>query len=106
MKNGCGRLHVVSLGFAIGLVSALYILLLGISASMSGFGMEVVKMSGTMYIGYAPTIVGSLIGAIWAFVDGFVCGVLIAFFYNLCCRCCCGWCGKSCDDKGGPKVVS
>ena len=34
-------------------------------------------------IGYSPTLVGSIAGAVWALADGLVAGVLIGSLYNL-----------------------
>jgi len=39
-------------------------------------------MISSLYIGYAATLLGSIIGAIWAFVDGFIGGVIVAWLYN------------------------
>jgi hypothetical protein len=38
---------------------------------------------GRVYRGYSLTFVGSLYGALWAFVDGVVGGALFAWVYNL-----------------------
>ena len=38
---------------------------------------------GRIYRGYNLTFVGSLYGAIWAFLDGLVGGALFAWLYNL-----------------------
>jgi hypothetical protein len=38
---------------------------------------------GHVYRGYTLTFVGSLYGAIWAFVDGLAGGALFAWIYNL-----------------------
>ena len=35
-----------------------------------------------LYRGYSLTVVGSLIGGIWAFVDGLVGGAVFAWVYN------------------------
>lgn len=95
MKNVAGKIHIVGLGLAVGIVSALYIFVMGLSARFFGVGMDVVHLTGSLYLGYAPSVLGSLIGALYAFVDGFVFGALIALFYNLCCNCC-RCCDKSC----------
>jgi hypothetical protein len=29
-----------------------------------------------------PTFVGAVTGAVWAFVDGFIAGLMLAWFYN------------------------
>ncbi|MBT5179564.1 MAG: hypothetical protein HN861_15150, partial [Rhodospirillaceae bacterium] len=36
----------------------------------------------SMFVGFGPTFVGAISGAVWAFVDGFVAGMLVAWFYN------------------------
>lgn len=36
-----------------------------------------------IYIGYAFTPLGSVIGLVWGLVDGFVGGVIFAWLYNL-----------------------
>jgi hypothetical protein len=38
---------------------------------------------GHVYRGYNFTLAGSLIGAVWAFFDGFVGGAVLAWVYNL-----------------------
>jgi hypothetical protein len=35
------------------------------------------------YLGYKITPVGSLIGLVWGFLDGLVCGAIFAWLYNL-----------------------
>lgn len=35
-----------------------------------------------MYPGYTVTPLGSIIGLIWAFVDGLICGAIFAWIYN------------------------
>ena len=79
MKNKC---DVFALGLGIGILFAAYAFLLGLSALVFDWGTELVEIMGKLYIGYAPTFLGSIIGAIWAFVDGFIAGVVIAWIYN------------------------
>ena len=38
---------------------------------------------GRVYRGYNLTVVGSILGLIWAFVDGFIGGAIFAWLYNL-----------------------
>ena len=77
------RLGVISFGLALGLTSAVFVFLLGMAAGLFGWGWVAVEVLASMFIGYSPTIVGSIAGAVWAFVDGFVAGALIAIFYNM-----------------------
>ena len=75
-------LNVLALGLSLGILWALGVLSLGIVASMCGYGHQLVALLGDIYLGYQPTLVGSLIGAIWAFIDFFIFGVFIALLYN------------------------
>ena len=75
------KLNVVGLGIAFGLVWAIGVLITGWTA-MFGWGDAFVTMVGSFYIGYKASFIGAIIGAIWAFVDLFIGGVLVAFFYN------------------------
>lgn len=36
-----------------------------------------------IYIGYSFTPMGSVIGAVWGFVDGGIAGIIFAWLYNL-----------------------
>ncbi len=38
---------------------------------------------GMIYRGYSITPLGSIIGLIWAFFDGLICGAIFAWLYNL-----------------------
>ena len=75
------KLHPIKMGLASGIFFAIAFLLMGL-ISISGYGAELVNLMGTVYIGFKPTFWGSIIGAIYAFVDGFVIGGLITFIYN------------------------
>jgi|TARA_Y100000310_G_scaffold91835_1_gene89290 hypothetical protein len=76
------KCDVLALGLGIGILLAVYAFLLGLTAWLWNWGTPLVEAVSTLYIGYAPTFLGSIIGAIWAFVDGFIAGVVIAWIYN------------------------
>lgn len=38
---------------------------------------------GRVYPGYRISALGSVIGLLWAFVDGLICGAIFAWIYNL-----------------------
>ncbi len=80
------KLCIWSLGLAIGVVWAIGVFIVGITA-IFGWGNALVDVMGSFYIGYHASFGGAIIGAIWGFVDGFIGGALIAFFYDLFCRC-------------------
>jgi len=75
------KLSVKALGLAFGIFWGVCIFLLGISG-MYGFGETFVTLISRVYLWYDITVVGAIIGAIWGFVDAFVCGVILAWLYN------------------------
>jgi len=77
------RLDAVSLGLAFGIMWALGVFILGIMAMAADWGTEIVVLMSSVYLGFDPSIAGSLIGAAWGFVDGGVGGLLIAWLYNV-----------------------
>ena len=84
------HLSAFGLGMGIGVTWGLGVMLLALMAWLGGgWGSELVKSLGSLYIGYAPTGVGSIVGLVWGFADGFVTGLLIAWIYN-CVVCCSG----------------
>ncbi len=72
----------IALGVAIGVLWAFYVSCLAIVA-MFGWGTALVESLASLYIGYEASLIGALIGAVWAFVDGFIAGVVIAWVYNV-----------------------
>ncbi len=93
--SDCGCLHAWGLGIALGVSWALGILLLGLAAWLGVMDLPWLPFLCSVYMGYAPTLIGSLYGALWAFADMFISGVIIAWIYNCvtCCMC------KACKDK-------
>jgi hypothetical protein len=83
------KLAVVTLGLAFGIIWAIGAFMLGLMA-MGGWGVAIVEVLSSAYIGYAPTLVGSIAGGVWGFFDGFIFAVLVAWLYNRLlpvCRC-------------------
>jgi len=82
-RNGThGTLGVISFGLAVAITSAAFTFFLGLMATFFGWGVELAGALSSLYIGFSPTFVGTITGAVWAFVDGFVAGVMIAWLYN------------------------
>ena len=61
------KLNVKAFALACGVSFGAYALLLGWIAA-SGWGSGIVAMLSSMYLGYAPTFVGGIVGAIVAWV--------------------------------------
>ena len=95
MKASCTKLHPVSLGLAFGILWSISLVIVTILAMLYAYGTPFVALLGSVYIGYEATLLGTLIGAVWAFLDGFIGGLLLAWLYNLCLSCCCKYCDVS-----------
>ena len=94
MSHHHAKLGVAAFGFAAGITWALGLLILGWVSWWTGWGMQMVAVMGSMYVGYQPTFWGAIIGAIWGFVDLFIAGIIMAAIYN-------AFCGKR---KGGEEM--
>lgn len=86
--NGC-KMSPVGLGLSLGILWGLWLLVMGLLAFHYAYGQTFVTTLGTMYVGYEPTIKGSIIGGIMGLVHGFIKGFLIAWLYNRFCSCTC-----------------
>lgn len=75
-------LGAVSFGLAWGFVSGFFVFVLGTAAALFGWGVPLAAVLASIYVGYAPTFIGSIAGAVWAFATGFLFGLLVAMVYN------------------------
>ncbi len=50
---------------------------------MFGWSTALVVAMASLYIGYSESVISAPIGAIWAFVDRLVAGVVIAWIYMI-----------------------
>ena len=82
----CCGLKVLSFGLALGLVWAIVVFALGLSAEFGGYGMKMVDILESIYFGYTPSLLGSFIGAVWAFFDALIGGIVVAWVYNAFCK--------------------
>lgn len=77
----CG-LNAPKFGLALGIMCALWMLIIGITATYAGYGTEIVKVLGSIYIGYDLTLIGAIVGGVWGFLDGLIGGFIFAWIYN------------------------
>jgi len=75
------RLSVRGLGLALGVTWGIGVLMLGLVGAL-GWGRAMVDVLGSLYLGFRPTLLGSVIGGAWAFLDGMLGGIVIAWLYN------------------------
>ena len=76
------RLNVKALAIAGGVLWGIYMLCIGWSSWLVGWGSAFVAAMSSVYIGFRPTLLGGIIGAVWGFLDGAVAGAIIAWVYN------------------------
>lgn len=76
------KLPALKLAIALGLAWGSALLIIGLLAWQCDLGASWVGVLSGLYMGFAPTCFGCLIGAGLGFIDGFVAGLLIAWFYN------------------------
>jgi hypothetical protein len=90
--SSCGGLSVCGFAVAVGFMWAFGVVVTGLFA-MIGYGEPIVGLLASMYLGYAATLKGILIGAVWGFIDGAIGGAIVALVYNFSlkhcpCKCC------------------
>jgi hypothetical protein len=76
------RLNVKALAIACGVLWGLGMLFVGWTSMLFGWGTAFVVMMSSIYLWFAPTFLGGIIGAIWGFCDGAVAGAVLALLYN------------------------
>ena len=76
-----GKLNVKALAIGLGVSWAVCMLFAGWMSTF-GWGTKFVEVMASVYIGFKPTFLGGVIGAIWGFVDGATGGAIIALVYN------------------------
>lgn len=75
-------LNAKSFGIAAGLVAAVLMFFLTILCMYNGYGKNLFEFFENIYPGYSISWQGSFIGALHAFIDGFLFFFLTAWLYN------------------------
>lgn len=76
------KLDVKAFGFALGIVWGGLMFLLGMVNMLYFWGDTWERMMAIIYVGYSPTVFGSIVGAVWGFVYASLLGFAIALMYN------------------------
>jgi len=75
-------INVRAFALTCGIFWAASLILIATLTMKTGLGLSFVNMVSEVYLGYGPTLVGALLGAMWGFLDGLVCGAIFAWLYN------------------------
>jgi hypothetical protein len=81
-KSNIGNLNAIRVGLALGKVAGIYMVLLALFSKLFGWGGLLLRLIGSIYVGYDTSLKGVIIGAVWAFIDMFIAGWLFAQIYN------------------------
>lgn len=107
MNNNCGEKSKCCCGckisFSLGLTSGLWVFILGLIGTYSEHGLRLIDSLSHFFPGFAPTIAGCFIGAVWAFVHVFIFFSVAGIIYRIlmkCCSKCCQRKGESCSTTG------
>ena len=71
-----------ALGLSLGVVWGLAVFVATVLATMRGRGVTL-SLLAAWYPGFTVSYGGAVIGLLWGFVNGFIGGALIAWFYGL-----------------------
>ena len=77
------KLNVKAFALACGLISGLGLFLLTWWIIVFEGATGDITIIGRIYRGYSISALGSIIGLIWAFLDGLIVGAIFAWLYNL-----------------------
>ncbi|PSP80501.1 membrane-associated protein [Halobacteriales archaeon QS_1_68_20] len=76
------RLNVPSFAAAFGAMWSVFMLYAGLAATADAGTSFVVEAIAPVYPGFGPTMIGSVAGAAWGFLDGAIKGAILAVVYN------------------------
>ncbi len=76
------KINVKAMGLSFGVVWGFAIFLTAILAMLFNIGTNFITIFADFYFGYDATLLGSIVGAFWGFIDGFIGGILLAWLYN------------------------
>ena len=77
------RINIKAFALALGIHWGLGCFIMGVAGIKSEAAATFVRAVGSLYIGYAPTPLGSVIGMAWGFMDAVIAGTLFAWLYNM-----------------------
>ena len=77
------KLDVKAMGLSLGILWGGSLMVMGLVAIVApGYADNFVMAIASKYPGYAPTVIGSLIGFVCGFIDAGIGGIILAWLYN------------------------
>ena len=76
------KLDARALGLSLGIVWGACMFIMGLLSMWLSWGAQFEACMATIYLGYKSTLLGSIIGGIWGFVDAGIGGLIIGWLYN------------------------
>lgn len=77
------KLNVKAFGLACGIIWGASLFCFGLLAMVApGYCADFVHAIGSKYLGYNISFIGSIIGAVWGFIDAGIGGAILAWLYN------------------------
>jgi undecaprenyl pyrophosphate phosphatase UppP len=76
------RLNLKALSLSLGIVWAGAVFLTTLLSVPTGYGRGFLELLTSLYPGYSVSWAGSVIGLVYAFVDGFICALIFGLLYN------------------------
>jgi hypothetical protein len=76
------KLNIRNFALSCAIAWSLILLILGAVSTFLGWGSAMVMLLSSVYLGYAPTPWGILMGVLWGFVDAVIIGTAFAWMCN------------------------
>jgi hypothetical protein len=76
------KLNIKAFGLTCGILWGLLVLLSTYWIIVTGSAGNTLALLHKFYFGYSVSWLGGIIGLIWGFVDGLICGAIFAWLYN------------------------
>jgi len=76
------KLDIKAFSLAGGILWSVGVFIMGLSAMGCGYCYKFVTWLGNFYLGYSASVLGSIIGAVWAFADAGIGCAVFAWLYN------------------------
>lgn len=75
------KINVWKFALAWGISFGIYFMVLGWIAAF-GWGVKIVDVVSSLYVGYGPSFLGGIIGGVYAFIDWAIGIAIVGWIYN------------------------